>query len=486
MRTKIKMKTAIVIDDERIIANGISEFIKKNIVEINVEQTFYSSIKALEYLKYNLIDIIITDIKMPKISGIELIEAVRHTNSHAEIVIITGFGTFDYAKKAMQLGVRDILTKPINQSELKGSLYRLILKSDEKNLNCHLRIAEDVKSSLLNLKLDHHIDDKSRFTVILSKQDNQNILLHYLEKIYGPEKIVADIFQEVNYFLVFDNNVTLFREFLAMVSDNTEISTIVFQDDVHLLVAKKVIKAGVYKLNRDFYSNKPLRIDLATEKCTNKISSSRYTTFHNKLFQALENGKKRLAEDAIKEYIKLSERDMIPQKKLIVEVQSIVTELYLAYDLNTGVPITKLYSQIVNLTNSQQLSDLIVGIIDKITFSIRKDDGTVDIKQNLNEVIRRYYANPELSLIWISKHILFLNPDYMGKRYQQQSGQRFTTVLTNYRILRSQTLLKDGVSVGKVANLVGYQNNPEYFNRVFKKNVGISPLKFLARTENNN
>ena len=107
----------IVIDDEEISADGVSMLVEQSGLAVDMDGVFYSSIEALKYLKENSIDIVITDISMPELSGLEMIEKMKEANSRSLFIILTGYGSLEYAKEAMRYGVRHFLLKPCSPSE---------------------------------------------------------------------------------------------------------------------------------------------------------------------------------------------------------------------------------------------------------------------------------------------------------------------------------------------------------------------------------
>ena len=77
--------------------------------------------------------------------------------------------------------------------------------------------------------------------------------------------------------------------------------------------------------------------------------------------------------------------------------------------------------------------------------------------------------------------MLFLNPDYVGKVYQRETGIKFTTKLLEVRMSNAYRLLSEGKKVYEVAALVGFGNNSDYFSRLFKKKFKISPSSILEQ-----
>ena len=81
--------------------------------------------EALEACRLDRPDLLITDIRMPGITGLELIRRVKQYNANVQVVIVSAYKDFSYAKEAISLGVEDYITKPINPDELRDTLLRV-------------------------------------------------------------------------------------------------------------------------------------------------------------------------------------------------------------------------------------------------------------------------------------------------------------------------------------------------------------------------
>lgn len=115
---------AIIIDDEPSHVKGIMKYVGWDKIGFEAPIGTTSSIEALEQLSRNKIDVVITDIRMPKISGLELIRKIHQINRTISIIIVSGYDEFLYAQEAIRLGVGAYLLKP---EELKEKLFECII-----------------------------------------------------------------------------------------------------------------------------------------------------------------------------------------------------------------------------------------------------------------------------------------------------------------------------------------------------------------------
>ena len=92
-----------------------------------------SAAEAMEKIKQEMPDIVLTDIMMPGIDGFELIEWIKTNSYNCEIIILTAYGTFEYARKALDFGVTGYLLKPINEAELKDLINKAIYNINQNS-----------------------------------------------------------------------------------------------------------------------------------------------------------------------------------------------------------------------------------------------------------------------------------------------------------------------------------------------------------------
>lgn len=119
------MLKVIIVDDEQFIAQGLQALIDWNAAGYEVAAVLSDGQEALEYIKRLPVDLVITDVMMPKMIGLELLETVRRENlSNAGFVILSGYSEFSYAQKALRYGCIDYLLKPVEKQDLLSILSK--------------------------------------------------------------------------------------------------------------------------------------------------------------------------------------------------------------------------------------------------------------------------------------------------------------------------------------------------------------------------
>jgi len=132
------MYKILIADDEGTILKGLSGFIPWDTVGCEVSGVAKDGQEAIELIKSNPPDIVITDIKMPRKSGIDVARFIHENYPKIKVIILTGFAEFEYARSALIYGVSDFELKPVSKSKLLESVRGLAAKLDEERGGAHL------------------------------------------------------------------------------------------------------------------------------------------------------------------------------------------------------------------------------------------------------------------------------------------------------------------------------------------------------------
>ena len=115
----------MVVDDNALVRRAVCETIDWAAMGCEIEGSLTNGIEGLRYAKEHHPDIIITDIKMPGMDGLEMVKALKEEYDTFSSIVITGFDEFQYAQQALRLGAADILLKPIENKELVETVRRI-------------------------------------------------------------------------------------------------------------------------------------------------------------------------------------------------------------------------------------------------------------------------------------------------------------------------------------------------------------------------
>ena len=119
MNTKLKI---LVLDDEEIVVTRLKAALEK---DGYIVETFIDSRLAKERIEQNKFDIVVTDLKMANVDGMQLFQFVKQKYPDTEVILISGFATLDVVKNGLQAGVRDVIAKPFKISQIKELINKI-------------------------------------------------------------------------------------------------------------------------------------------------------------------------------------------------------------------------------------------------------------------------------------------------------------------------------------------------------------------------
>lgn len=153
----------LIVDDEEIIRRGLRVILEQIVTGFVVGGTVKNGVKALEFLKEQNIDVVITDIRMPQMDGIELTRQIRMQWPHMPVVILSGHDDYEYLREALREGVKDYLLKPVDRVEFTkcmSNIWNNWNNQEESNLeslnlgNSHvIQLVKDMVESRLSEEL---------------------------------------------------------------------------------------------------------------------------------------------------------------------------------------------------------------------------------------------------------------------------------------------------------------------------------------------
>jgi two-component system response regulator YesN len=139
----------LIIDDEPKIRKGLERLLSQH--ERWSVAAFPDAPSALRHLYENEVDAVITDIQMPEVSGLDMIEKLRKVNREIPVLILSGYSRFDYAQRAIELGVRKYLTKPTDPQELVDALEEIERELDARADRIREKVEDPEKGEIRNL-----------------------------------------------------------------------------------------------------------------------------------------------------------------------------------------------------------------------------------------------------------------------------------------------------------------------------------------------
>ena len=173
------MKKVLVVEDEKLIRQGIAAMIKRSGIPVEEVIECNNGLSAMDVLSKEQIDVVFTDIRMPKMNGIELVQAMQELDNPPLAVAISGYDDFSYAVEMMRHGVREYILKPVERDKLKSILEKL-----DNEINHRIEDKEKL-DALDNQLLKYMLRDKD------SKEEDTLLLAQTLNRKVGNEYVVV-------------------------------------------------------------------------------------------------------------------------------------------------------------------------------------------------------------------------------------------------------------------------------------------------------
>lgn len=167
------MYNLLIVDDEPLVRRGIKTFL--DIKSLNIDNIIEAENgeQALRLFKEKEVQIVLADINMPKMNGLDLSKAIKSIKPETKIALITGYDYFDYAQKALKIGVDDYILKPVSKDDISAIILNLIHKLEQENKNHKIEAAveqlldqelpeqDSDYGNQIRTYIDEHIGDSS-------------------------------------------------------------------------------------------------------------------------------------------------------------------------------------------------------------------------------------------------------------------------------------------------------------------------------------
>jgi len=439
----------LIVDDGHYVVEYMKHLLDWNTFGIDQIETMTNSIEAREMLTQNHIDILITDIRMPEVSGIDLLQHIHQHNLPTKVIILSGYSEFEYAQQGIRLGALDYLLKPVDKDDVEKAMSKAINNITKTRpaqsvaweqfdgleyllsvlgQNETLRKAYDVYTEFLG---------ERRFCCFKLEgftQEHEDVIKHAVgdkldrlvwvagTRLFGlvPEEAAAELTIKLEQlvasppFSLTDRNLTrqmFYRFFL--------------NEDLHL---------------EDFngiFNHSPSCGDW--ESAGNIIK--KYDQIH------LQKQKMIFLMETIL-YVYLTDKDRDPSET----VEWIFNQLRYPDELSST-----LMDRVNRIRNNKQMS--IQTIVDKVQTYIED------------------HLSHGLSLDELGK-VAHLHPVYFSKLFKQETGENVSNYISRKRLEKASQLLQDSkLRVADIAQMVGYRKN-QYFIQLFKVEYGVTPYQY--------
>lgn len=516
------MYKILIVDDEPMVIHGLCRQIDWESYSLELAGTAESGESALSILKQKTIDILFTDICMPKMNGLTLISAAKQQNPFLRSVVISSHTEFDYVKKALLLGVENYLLKPIDQRELDKTLEKTIdnLNRDRISIQKSAPGPSEFKSNILDRWVNAAIQDYEFYEraellhINLSARQYQVCVIDIIEYDTESQKLLyaKSLLKKCqsSFFHAFGGECFIDRfNRVAIVLYGEELDK--RQDEIELLL-RRIIANCFNKKIKIFACTSPISdgVENVAHYYTKSVEYLNYRfidpgtgyLFYGEFLQefnsfgcepVLIQFAKALTEEdpaqisaVVKKLLDVcSTAPMAAVKKCMIPfLIMLVRQMYESGHMSELLPSTAT-TGFAALDSIDSMTDLERWFIDIISQSLemmgRRNKSLHLLVQRTLDIVRKDY-HTDLSLKSIAANFK-VSPAYLGQLFKDETGEYFNDFLTEARLQASRTLLVEtDMKIREILYRIGMPNQ-SYFNRVFKKAYGMSPLDFRYQKE---
>lgn len=516
------MKKLLIVDDEPLARQVLCALVKRNFDDITIVAEAQNGTQAVELARQYRPHIIAMDVKMPGLNGIEASRQILADMPEVQIVILTAYNSFDYLREAFEIGVKGYLLKPINAQEFTDKIRSVSQEIDQRNIQLAdaplvSAAREIVEKELIGSLIHNSCTSQNRdqwqkylqmniqggffvaFWLSAGEQEEEKLpAAEYRQKI---RKQISEVLNMGKPILIGEFTQCILPVFFP-VSPSSNLSYA--RHEASLLAEEALRRLSVYcrvngsaAVGNAYFS--PGEYPRSYLEATSLLAEP---IIHRVLLYSGQGVSNYQYPYPLEEQL---------QEQLITSdipgVQQTLDQL-LHSVLTSGVPFPKLKRHLIefcavtnrtlakmgvnltqlsqdetsvepgNITQYQQLSDFMQGYKALLLTAVRQKED----QQNyaLIHKVQRYLAEEDISEISLESlaSALNLSPQYVSRIFKETFGKNFIDYLTNCRIDRAKTLLREGKkSIAEVAIAAGYKD-PNYFCRIFKKVTGITPKDF--------
>lgn len=530
------MYKIIIVDDEAEVREGIRESIAWEQHGFECMGDFRNGSEALEAIADLRPDLVLSDIRMPFMDGIELTRQIQMSYPYIKVIILTGHDEFDYAQKALRLKVHDFVLKPITANELRSLLNKVKDEMDQEaesreNLS-HLKMQLFQSLPLLRERfLEQLIGGTLSEANIMERLDYFGLALsapNYLvvavdiddldensrEKWHNDPELFRSAAYNIVQEVMDGKDAIVFRTreermivlFHGESDDKLDEAALNLSEVIRYCMKKYLrftVTVGVGMLCSALtelplsYKGAISALDYRFMLGNNRVISIKDMEGHHKpdlqldlewnmrLSTLVKTGTFEQAQMLIEQIIGSLKASMMPLGACYLQIHSIIIAIVRTIHEFTGDDIEQfkgyemVHKEISHFKTLDEIEDWLKIICQKVMQYVSEQRSDQTKMQILSVIayIEEHYSDENLSVDEICRHV-HLSKSYFSSLFKQNKDQTLMEYVTRVRMDKAKDLLKlTSLKSYKVASEVGY-SDPQYFSVIFKKHTGITPTEY--------
>ena len=495
------MKKVMIVEDEELILQGIRNILDWESLGLQVVHMAHDGAEALEMWEKEPVHIVVTDISMPEMDGLELLRRIREKEEQVRFIILTGYDEFAYAREAIRLEVENYILKPIDEEELERQLRETVEKLDE-----------------MDKKKIQYIDEKTQWMHFLNGQTEGEEARQYAEMLgisadrgtyYAAlmkwnmeglkEKKITDVIVELKQAehlkIVHLPPDSLLMVLTGNTSDETQAQE--YFSELQNQVESRFNVMTFICMGTGFQSIAQLPESYRAARKLQKylILEGYGTCISQRQIQDRTTESVNMDEDQLRRFILKKEtdaavgymEDLFINKisrdasasslyQMAVKMAVLLGEIKKEYKLKSGnfQELTDLIETIFRAEDIHGIKTAFISEITEIIACMHEEDSqyTPVVRQIIADVQLNYREDMNLKTLAYKYH---MNASYLGQIFQKEVGCSFARYLSNTKNgIAKDLILNTNMKINDIARQVGYPDT-SYFYRKSIQCYGVSP-----------
>lgn len=512
------MERLLLVDDEEWNLDGLKLILPWNDMGIELTECAVNGQEAIDIIEKEHPDIVLTDIRMPGLDGLDVAKYVFENKIMTEVIILSGYSDFEYARQAVGYNVASYLTKPVDSDELLITIENIRKKIQSKKEQT--RIIKQFKTIEQNRKLsrmylsDHqeHLSDGENcyITCVLQISKIQarefeakdgNYLLHLFKEgeWCGKDGVCFCNSTNANQYIFIANfkKSRTYEQQYCLIREEFE--------RVLRVIRKKVYVEGCIGISEPYNNTSQsfkayLEASFITENTVgnrnfNIITSEEFENNYQKvnilhqdiqdLMEMIEFGNREKTEIVLKRMREsLFSQNMIAIRLNIQEMMIGLSNLMVKHGGNMYElkrEYADVFRKIWHIDSKEPLIELgevlAEAVLDYI--QIQKNEGRESLIQQIKRYVDEHYFE-SLILNEVAKEY-FINATFFSRKFKQEIGVNFNTYVRKVRLNKAAEFLTNtDMKVYEIAQKVGFDNE-DYFMKKFKEQYGVTPSVYREK-----
>lgn len=524
----------MIVDDEAVIRKGLQCFINWPAMDCHLVCEANNGIEAIECLKNNPIDIVVSDIRMPGLDGLELSKYIHTHYPSIKVIILTAFADFSYAQAAIKYNVVDFIIKTNPTEKLPEAIRKakeLILQEKEKEHQLKLlesrikentsEIREKLVKDIINgiifppeqigkrlaengIQLENYFVivfelSEPSFDVNESSEAHNRFILsvkNFLELAFKNYSHYSFVMSKNILFTLVSfrgGNASVFtqmllvtcNEVLAMLDSFMKFTISIGISGMHKNPAEitQAYNEALEASSANFYNSNNVSVYVSSEGKSKKGLNAQMHKHNDAIVSHIQAGNLNAALDGINKLFQIYRESKEPIEQIKVSSMLLCSLCFrLLANLNLNVDRLNLneadiYKQIQHCKSIQSLLSLLLSVIKSVSTLISENRKQYSlIVREVHQYLHENY-NKDINLQTIADHV-HVNSSYLSRLFKKETEMSIIDTLNKIRIEKAKQLLLDPRNkIFEVASEVGI-DDPTYFTHVFVKYVGMSPKEY--------